>query len=113
MAITTDPRAVNILMTWTKEGSGMRHFTINLKALPEQRDLIDQAASLLGKSRSEFMLEATCDRAQAVMLVPQNHELTTQEASAFLSLAPIRDQGSRSRAPQMPQNRTLTPPRVH
>lgn len=46
----------------------MPHVTINLKALPEQRDLIDQAASVLGKSRSEFMREAACDRAQAVML---------------------------------------------
>ena len=35
-----------------------------------QRDLIDHAASLLGKSRSDFMLEAACDRAQAVVLDP-------------------------------------------
>ncbi len=41
---------------------------INLRALPEQRDLIDQAASLLGKNRSDFMLEAACERAQAVVL---------------------------------------------
>ena len=36
----------------------MRDAAINLRALPEQRDLIDQAASLQGKSRSDFMLEA-------------------------------------------------------
>ncbi len=46
----------------------MRDAAINLRALPEQRDLIDQAASLLGKNRSDFMLEAACDRAQAVVL---------------------------------------------
>lgn len=46
----------------------MRHVTINLKALPEQRDLIDHAARLLGTSRSAFMLEAACNRAQAVAL---------------------------------------------
>ena len=46
----------------------MRDAAINLRALPEQRDLIDQAASLLGKNRSDFMLEAACDRAQAVLL---------------------------------------------
>ncbi len=46
----------------------MRDAAINLRALPEQRDLIDHAAQLLGKNRSDFMLEAACDRAQAVVL---------------------------------------------
>jgi len=46
----------------------MRDAAINLRALPEQRDLIDQAASVLGKNRSDFMLEAACERAQAVLL---------------------------------------------
>ena len=46
----------------------MRDAAINLRALPEQRDLIDQAASLLGKNRSDFMLEAACERAQAGVL---------------------------------------------
>ncbi|MCI1730481.1 MAG: DUF1778 domain-containing protein [Chiayiivirga sp.] len=46
----------------------MRDAAINLRALPEQRDLIDQAAELLGKNRSDFMLEASCERAQAVLL---------------------------------------------
>lgn len=46
----------------------MRDAAINLRALPEQRDLIDHAAALLGKNRSDFMLEVACERAQAVML---------------------------------------------
>ncbi|MCC5868393.1 MAG: DUF1778 domain-containing protein [Gammaproteobacteria bacterium] len=46
----------------------MRDAAINLRALPEQRDLIDQAASLLGKNRSDFMLEAACERARSVLL---------------------------------------------
>jgi len=46
----------------------MRDAAINLRALPEQRDLIDYAARLLGKSRSDFMLEAACERAKAVVL---------------------------------------------
>ena len=46
----------------------MRDAAINLRALPEQRDLIDHAASLLGQNRSDFMLEAACERAQAVVL---------------------------------------------
>jgi uncharacterized protein (DUF1778 family) len=46
----------------------MRDAAINLRARPEQRDLIDQAATMLGKNRSDFMLEAACDRAQSVLL---------------------------------------------
>lgn len=46
----------------------MRDAAINLRARPEQRDLIDQAAQLLGKNRSDFMLEAACDKAQSVLL---------------------------------------------
>jgi uncharacterized protein (DUF1778 family) len=46
----------------------MRDATINLRAKPEQRDLIDQAAAMLGTNRSDFMLEAACDRAQSVLL---------------------------------------------
>lgn len=46
----------------------MRDASINLRTLPEQRDLIDHAASLLGKNRSDFMLEAACERAKAIVL---------------------------------------------
>ena len=45
-----------------------RDAAINLRAMPAQRDLIDQAASLLGKNRSDFMLEVACDKAQEVLL---------------------------------------------
>ena len=46
----------------------MRDAAINLRALPQQRDLIDQAAELLGKNRSDFVLEAACDKARSVVL---------------------------------------------
>ena len=46
----------------------MRDAAINLRARAEQRELIDHAAQLLGKNRSDFMLEAACDKAQAVLL---------------------------------------------
>ena len=48
----------------------MRAAAINLRALPEQRDLIDYAAQWLGKNRSGFMLGAACDEARAVMVEP-------------------------------------------
>ena len=46
----------------------MRDATINLRALTQQLDLIDQAARLLGKSRSDFVLEAACEKARSVVL---------------------------------------------
>ncbi len=41
---------------------------INLRVKLRQRDLIDQAAEILGKNRSDFMLEAACRRAENVLL---------------------------------------------
>ena len=41
---------------------------INLRADERRRALLDRAASALGKSRSEFMLDAACREATAVLL---------------------------------------------
>lgn len=64
----------------------MRDAAINLRALPEQRDLIDQAARLLGRNRSDFMLEAACDRAQAVILDQVFFSLDTRKLKQFTAL---------------------------
>ena len=64
----------------------MRAAAINLRALPEQRSLIDQAASLLGKNRSDFMLEAACERAQAVVLDQVFFALDGKRFQQFLDL---------------------------
>ena len=64
----------------------MRDAAINLRALPAQRDLIDQAASLLGKNRSDFMLEAACDRAQAVVLDQVFFSLDADKFKQFTAL---------------------------
>ena len=61
----------------------MRDAAINLRAQPEQRDLIDQAASLLRKNRSDFMLEAACDKAQAVLLDQVFFSLDAAKFQAF------------------------------
>jgi len=42
--------------------------SINIRAKARQRDLIDQAAEKLGRSRSDFMLDAACRRAEDVLL---------------------------------------------
>ena len=64
----------------------MRVAAINLRALPEQRDLIDHAASLLGKNRSDFMLEAACDKAQAVVLDQVFFNLDTEKFKKFTAM---------------------------
>lgn len=45
-----------------------RDVTINLRANQRQRALIDRAAETVGKNRSDFMLEAACREADAVLL---------------------------------------------
>jgi len=64
----------------------MRDAAINLRALPEQRDLIDHASSLLGKNRSDFMLEAACDRAQAVILDQVFFNLDARQFKQFTAM---------------------------
>ncbi|WP_291988544.1 DUF1778 domain-containing protein [Candidatus Accumulibacter sp. ACC007] len=64
----------------------MRDAAINLRALPEQRDLIDQAAQLLGKNRSDFMLEAACDKAQAVVIDQVFFSLNADKFRQFTAL---------------------------
>jgi uncharacterized protein (DUF1778 family) len=64
----------------------MRDAAINLRALPQQRDLIDQAAGLLGKNRSDFMLEAACERAQSVLLDQVFFQLDSQRYAQFTAM---------------------------
>ena len=61
----TGPRAAvfNMELTPTNET-----VSINIRAKARQRDLIDQAAESLGRSRTDFMLEAACRRAEDVLL---------------------------------------------
>ncbi len=45
-----------------------RDQSINIRATQKQRDLIDEAADVLGKSRTDFMLETACREAESVLL---------------------------------------------
>lgn len=66
---------------------------INLRALPSQKELIDKAASLLHKSRSDFMLEAACTEATNVLLGQRLFFADEKEYNSFLALldAPMND----------------------
>jgi uncharacterized protein (DUF1778 family) len=48
--------------------SSARDTTINLRVSTARRSLIDQAAEVLGKTRTEFLLEAAAEKAQRVLL---------------------------------------------
>ncbi len=62
--------------------------SINLRAKARQRDLIDQAAERLGRSRSEFMLDAACRQAEDVLL---NQAFFTVDAGTFEKFQALLD----------------------
>lgn len=70
----------------------MRDIAIHLRARSEQRNLIDRAASSLGKNRSDFMLEAACEKAQAIVLDRTFFALDETAFEQFTALldAPIK-----------------------
>ena len=72
----------------------MRDAAINLRSLPEQRDLIDRAASVLGKNRSDFMLEAACERAQSVLLDQVFFSLDDDRFEQFVALLDARSESN-------------------
>lgn len=59
---------------------------INLRAKPEQLDLIDRAATLLGRNQSDFVLEAACERARAVVLDQVFFSLDSDQFEQFTAL---------------------------
>lgn len=70
-----------------------RDVTINIRARQRQRDLIDEAAAVLGKNRSDFMLETACREAEAVLLDRRVFVLDKATWKRFTALldAPPRD----------------------
>jgi uncharacterized protein (DUF1778 family) len=81
------------------EGEGSvsrtRDVTINIRAKQNQRDLIDYAAEIQGKSRSEFMLESAYQKAQDVLLDRSFFgldELKFKQFVALLDAPPTRDE---------------------
>lgn len=73
--------------------SATRTAPINLRALDSQRNLIDRAAALLGKNRSDFMLETACREAENVMLDQRLFNLNNVDFDTFNQTleAPVKD----------------------
>jgi uncharacterized protein (DUF1778 family) len=59
---------------------------INLRTPLNQRELIDRAARLQGKSRTDFMLEASRDKAEQVLLDQTMFTVTAKQFKAFEAL---------------------------
>lgn len=75
----------------TESSTQTRDININIRAKRRQRDLIDQAAELLGKTRSDFMLETACREAEDVLLDQRVFTLdaeTFQKFQAMLDASP-------------------------
>lgn len=62
--------------------------SINIRAKSRQRDLIDQAAARLGRSRSDFMLDAACSKAEDVLL---DQAFFSADANLFAKLQTLLD----------------------
>lgn len=73
--------------------SATRTAPINLRALNSQRSLIDHAAAVLGKNRSDFMLEAACREAENILLDQRLFMLNQVDFEAFNQAleAPVKD----------------------
>ena len=66
--------------------SALSSTVINLRTPPAQRELIDRAARLQGKSRTDFMLEASREKAQQVLLDQTLFAVTAKQYKAFVAL---------------------------
>jgi uncharacterized protein (DUF1778 family) len=64
----------------------LRADNINLRVTPSQKALIDRAATALGRSRSDFMLEAACQEAESVLLDRRYFVLSEAEFKRFTEL---------------------------
>ena len=60
--------------------------TINLRAQPNEKKLIECAANAEGISVTNFVLESACRHAQEVLLEHCIHKLTDKKYSELLSL---------------------------
>lgn len=63
--------------------SELRSATINLRLQENARELIDKAATALGKSRTDFMVEAARREAEAVLLERCYFDLADEAFTAF------------------------------
>jgi uncharacterized protein (DUF1778 family) len=64
----------------------LRSETVNLRVTEHQKALIDSAAASLGRTRSEFMLDAACRAAETALLDQRFFALDEEEFEQFKTL---------------------------
>ena len=70
-----------------------RDAPINIRALPEQRLIIDRACKIAGKKRTDFVLDAACREAENILLDQRLFVLDDEAFAAFEAAlaAPVQD----------------------
>lgn len=63
----------------------IREKTINLRTTPAQKALIERAAVATGATRTAFMLDASLERAEAVLADRVHFELPAAQMTRFLA----------------------------
>lgn len=73
--------------------TAIREKTINLRATPAQKALIERAAEAAGETRTAFVLDASLQRAEAVLADRVHFELSAARMDRFLKSleAPLPD----------------------
>ena len=73
-------------MSTIAESNRLRAENINLRVSRSQKALIDRAANVLGRNRSDFMLEAACREAESVLLDRRYFNLRDDEFRRFTAM---------------------------
>lgn len=68
----------------TPQQENLRDVTIQVRARQEQRSLIDKAAHILGRNRSDFLLDVACREAEAVLLDQRLFSVDEETFKAFM-----------------------------
>lgn len=69
----------------TPQSGTSKRDTLNIRIKPEERGLIDRAAQLLGKNRTEFMLDAARRVAEEALLDRTLFEVSPDVYQEFLN----------------------------
>ncbi len=66
--------------------SAIKRDSLNLRIRPDTRDLIDRAAKVLGKTRTDFVLDAARQAAEAALVEQTILSVSPQAYAAFVAL---------------------------